>query len=308
MAKQRGRNTKLIIALGAALLILAAVTLWALLGDDSGSFDNTLGGPAGETPVREGLILTFVDVGQGDCIFAECGGQTMLIDAGEKAYEQTVSTFLNSRGVKTIDYIIATHPHSDHIGSLAYIIDTFGTKHIITPRVPGELIPTNAVYDDFLTAASESGAQVIPAEPGLSFNIGEAVVRVIAPVSDTAEFLNDMSAVFTLTYGGTSALLTGDASFAEEAQIIASGADIDCDLIKLGHHGSASASGEEFIEKVSPRYCVISCGAGNDYGHPAGSTLRRIEKYTDKIYRTDRCGTITAFSDGKDFTFEWEKS
>ena len=308
MAKQRGRKTKLIIAVGTVLVILAAITLWAVLSDDSGSFDNTLGGIAGETPVREGLILTFLDVGQGDCIFAECGGQTMLIDAGEKAYEQTVSKFLNSRGIKTLDYVIATHPHSDHIGSLAYVIDTFGANHILMPRIPAELIPTNVVYDEFLTAVSDSGAEVTAAEPGVTFTLGEAVVRVIAPVLKTAESLNDMSAVVTVTYGETSAILTGDASFAEEMQIISSGANIDCDLMKLGHHGSASATSEEFIEKVSPRYCVISCGAGNDYGHPADSTLGRVSKYTDKIYRTDRCGTITASSDGKDFTFEWEKS
>ena len=157
MAKQRGRKTKLFIAVGAVLVILTAVSLWALLGDESGSFDNTLGGAAQQTPVREGLILTFVDVGQGDCIFAECGGQTLLIDAGEKAYEQTVSRFLNSRGIKSIDYVIATHPHSDHIGSLAYVINTFGAKHILMPRIPAEINPTNAVYDDFLMAASDSG-------------------------------------------------------------------------------------------------------------------------------------------------------
>ncbi|MBR0112553.1 MAG: MBL fold metallo-hydrolase [Clostridia bacterium] len=307
MKKERKRRNRIIVFIAAAVVILTAVTLWAVFTDDSGSFDNTLGTISSPDESNPGLRVSFIDVGQGDCILLECGGKTMLVDAGEKIYEQKVSRYLLSRKIKTLDYIVATHPHSDHIGSLPYIMENFGTKNVIMPRIPREIIPTNYFFDSFIECVSESDALVTAAQPGLTFMLGTAQVTFIGPVSETAEDLNNLSAVCKVTYGETSLLLTGDAAFDEETEIINSGMDIKCDILKLGHHGSGTSTGSELLEKVSPKYCVISCGENNDYGHPAESTLKRILKYTDKIYRTDRCGTIVAESDGKNIVFTYGK-
>ncbi len=305
--KEKGkRKSKLLVLLLTAVLVLGAVTLWAVF-DDEESFSNTFGSAHSGEEDAPGFRITFIDVGQGDCILAECDGRTMLIDGGEKIYEQTVARYLYSRKIKTLDYIVATHPHSDHIGSLPYIFEEFGAKNVIMPRIAAELMPTGYYFDEFITGVGESGASVIAAVAGYKFMLGSAQVKIIGPLSETADELNNISAVLKITYGETSVLLTGDAAFAEEAEIIASGENIDCDILKAGHHGSSTSTGSEFLEKATPGICVISCGADNDYGHPAQSTLERISDYTDKIYRTDRCGTVTAESDGKVFTVKTEK-
>lgn len=252
------------------------------------------------------LQVHFVDVGQGDCTLVICNGKTLLIDAGENGHETDVINYLRSQNIEKLDYIIATHQHSDHIGGLPEVLEEFGTDNIIMPRLTKEQTPTNSTYTAFLKAVKASGATVISAKPGLTYSLSDATFEILGPVTDDCDDINSMSAVTKITYGETSFLVTGDAEKDEEKEIIETGADLDCDVLRVGHHGSSTSSCKAFLDAVSPEICVISCGKNNDYGHPHKEIRERLPKYSDEIYRTDILGDIVMISDGKtiDVSFE----
>ncbi len=241
----------------------------------------------------------YIDVGQGDCSLIVCDGKTLLIDAGENGHETEVINYLRSMGVVKLDYIIATHQHSDHIGGLPEVIEEFGMANLIMPRLTQEQTPTNSTYTAFLEAIKGSGAKVIASKAGASYSLGTAKFEIFGPVTNDVESLNSMSVVTKVTYGENSFLFTGDAETDEEREIIETGANLDSDVLKVGHHGSKTSSCTDFLDAVSPEICVILCGADNDYGHPHKNITKRIAKYTDKVYRTDICGSIVITSDGE---------
>lgn len=246
-----------------------------------------------------------IDVGQGDSVLVCAGETSILIDSGEKENASAVSGFIRSKGVDRLDYIIATHPHSDHIGAMADIITDIGADKIIVPKLPDSMVPTTKTYEDFLNAVKNSGSKLTAAKPGTEYPLGEingssAVMTVLAPSQD-AEFddLNDYSVCARIDFGAVSWLFTGDLSGDGEKALIDSGMNIDVTALKVGHHGSSSSSTNAFLERVTPSLCVISCGAGNSYGHPSDSAMKRLGKYTDSIYRTDMSSTVSVYSDGK---------
>ncbi|MBR6335502.1 MAG: MBL fold metallo-hydrolase [Clostridia bacterium] len=276
------------IAFAAAVLVFLAANGGILSG-----LENTLGSkkkkPLDDTP----FYICFCDVGQGDCTLAVCGGKSLLIDAGENGYEQKVFNLLNSAGIKKLDYIIATHPHSDHIGGIPEVLDYFGAGVLYSVRTDPKELDAAVTYSAMMNAAEECGARVEEPRQGISFMLGEAKVEFEGPVSFEDENLNNSSAVTKITYGKQTFLICADAEEAEEREIIESGADIDCDVIRIAHHGSAGSSSEAFLEAATPDYCVISCGRDNDYGHPHDAALERMRLFTDDIYRTDLSGSIT---------------
>lgn len=240
----------------------------------------------------------YIDVGQGDSSLIICDGQSMLIDAGENGHEIDVLNYLRTHGIEKLDYIIASHQHSDHIGGLPEVLDEIGTDNIIMPRLTKEQTPTNSTYTAFLKSVQNSGAKVIASKVGATYTLGSASFEILGPVTDDAEDINNMSVVVKMTYGENTFLFTGDAEKEEEREIIATGADLDCDVLKVGHHGSGTSSGVDFLDVVSPEICVIQVGADNDYGHPHENIVERLMKYSDEIYRTDLCGDIVITSDG----------
>lgn len=299
MAGKRNLNKKMIYAVAALVAVIVAAIL-ALASSESEP----------ETPeVPENtstLQVHYIDVGQGDCSLVVCDGQTLLIDAGENGHETEVINYLRSLGIEKLDYIIATHPHSDHIGGLPEVIEEFGMDNIIMPRLTKEQTPTTKTYTKMLEAIKGSGAKVISAKPGSSYTLGTAAVDILGPVSNNAEDLNSMSVVAKVTYGENSFLFTGDAETDEEKEIIESGANLDADVLKMGHHGSNTSSHKDFLAEVTPEICVIMCGENNDYGHPHKEPLERLKKYTDEVYRTDICGDIVITSDGENLDIEYE--
>ncbi len=285
----------LILALVAAIVISFENPLEGL--------ENTLG--KGNRPPKE-FSLHFIDVGQGDCTLLMSDGETMLIDAGEKGYETKINTYLYSLGISKLDYVVATHPHSDHIGSMPKVIKEFTPPMLVTPYLTPEQTPDSVIYEDLLTAVTKTDCTIFNPSPGEIFTVGYATVEVLGPVTNEAEDLNDMSLVLMITYKDSKFLLTGDAKKREEKSILESGANLDCDLLHVSHHGSNTSSSDEFLERATPDYAVISCGADNDYGHPHGKTISKLKKYTDKIYRTDICSDIVATSDGKNIEITYE--
>ena len=222
----------------------------------------------------------------------------MLIDAGERGNDQTILDYLKANSVEKLDYIVATHPHSDHIGSMPKVIEGIKVDNIIMPKLPNSLVPTTSIYQKLIKAIKASGAKVISAKVGDTYTLGDAKITIVGPVG-TPEDLNNASVVMKVVYGKNSFLFTGDAEEKSEKKILANGADIKADVLKLGHHGSSTSTSEEFLKVVSPSLALISCGKDNDYGHPHKETIEKLEKYNIPYERTDIKGTIVVGSDGE---------
>lgn len=298
----------LIIVLVVAIITSIGSSLgwWGELSEDPG---DTLGDFTQSDSFTESIndfSVHFIDVGQGDCTLVLSGDMALLIDAGENGHETQVLNYLRSMKIDKLDYIIATHQHSDHIGGIPEVLEEFEADNIIMPRLTKAQTPTNSTYKAFLSALQNSDAKIISAKPGLKYQLGEAEFEILGPVTDDCEDINSMSAVTKITYGNNSFLVTGDAEKDEELEIIENGANLDCDVLRVGHHGSSTSSSREFLEAVTPEICVISCGSNNDYGHPHDKALKRISYQTDEVYRTDICGSIVMTSDGENIDISYD--
>ncbi len=299
--RQRAATAVIVLIL---LIAAAAITLSELHGGPLPTWDE-LGSLVRltEPAVRyeRCLAVHFIDVGQGDSILIETPtGETMLIDAGERGNERTVTDYIDKYGDDTLEYIVATHPHSDHIGSMGSVINAFTVQNVLMPRLSQSSVPTHSFYKDFLTAVKKSGAKTIAAKAGSTFSFGKGTCTVLSPAAQSDD-LNNMSVVLRLDWGGTSFLFTGDAETAVEKQLLGGKyADLlDADVLKLGHHGSSTSSSMMFLNAVSPQYSVISCGLGNDYGHPHRETMDKLAKLDTTVLRTDTMGSIRMYSDGE---------
>ena len=252
------------------------------------------------------LSVHFIDVGQGDCIFIKIGDNTMLIDSGEKNNDEKIIKYLRNNGVDRVDYIIATHPHSDHIGAMETIIESFEIKNVIMPRLSEQNMPTTKGYENFLIAVKNSGANVIAATPFNEYEFGDANFAILSP-SNQSKNLNNMSVVIKLSFGDTSFLFTGDAESQVEQELISSGYDIRSNVLKMGHHGSNTSNTERFLQAVNPSFSVISCGKDNSYGHPHEEVVELLNKYDLNYKRTDKNGIIVVGSDGSNLTYITER-
>jgi len=253
------------------------------------------------------VIVSFLDVGQGDSILIQSDGYNVLIDGGEEDNASYIEGYLNQNGVDTLDYVIGTHPHSDHIGALPSIITDYNVESVILPTINDDDIPTTKIYENLLTAIADKGLKVTSAKVGNSYDLGNATLEIIAPNSSDYSDLNNYSVVTILTHGENTFLLTGDASETSEEEMLNNGLLEDVDVLKVGHHGSNTASSKEFLDAVKPEYAVIMCGEGNQYNHPSEETMDNLQAIEGiDIYRTDIDGTIVATSNGTDITFTFK--
>jgi len=251
------------------------------------------------------LKVHFLDVGQGDSILIQFpNGRSMLVDAGKNSSAAAIIDYLKKNGINKLDYLVGTHPHEDHIGSLDAVIEHFRIGEVLLPRVT-----TNTrTFRDVLAAIKSKCLKITAAKAGV--NILEAdnlSVKILAPNKSTYEDLNNYSAVIKIKYKEAAFLLTGDAEKLSEKEILAGKADLKADVLKVGHHGSRSSTSPAFLKAVKPRYAVISVGAGNDYHHPHGETLKRLKQAGAQVLRTDEKGTIVFTTDGKEITLTAEK-
>ncbi|RKO65726.1 MBL fold metallo-hydrolase [Desulfofundulus salinus] len=267
--------------------------------------DNRESRPPAASPQSSGdrvLKVHFLDVGQADSILVQFpNGQSMLVDAGNNDDGPVVVSYLKSKGISRIDYLVATHPHEDHIGGMDNVIRSFNIGQVYMPRAT----TTTKTFEDVLLALKEKGLKISTAKAGVTMlDQGSLKVNFVAPCGSNYEDLNNWSAVTRIQYSSTAFLLAGDAEAQSEEEMLASGANLKADVLKVGHHGSHSSTMWAFLKAVAPKYAVIFVGAGNDYGHPHKETLAKLTNAGVQVYRTDRDGTVVFTSDGKNITVE----
>ena len=277
---------KLLTAIGAFAIILICLIVYL-----AGNKKQLL-------PEDYPLNVFFFDVGEGDCELICCEDVNVLIDGGEAEYGYKVEQYLRACGIDKIDCYILTHPHTDHIGASAHVIETFPVTQVMTTSFSEFNLPTTKAYDDMLSAVDAAGAEILHVSGGQTYTYGPLRLDILSPLTETDDY-NDMSITVRAVYKHTSFLLTGDASSAVEEQILQSGAVIKSDVLKVGHHGSDTSTSEPFLHTVAPEYAVISCGAGNPNGHPSAQTLNILSKYETEVFRTDLNGTVLFYGTGR---------
>ncbi|MFQ7242583.1 ComEC/Rec2 family competence protein [Agathobaculum sp.] len=233
----------------------------------------------------------FIDVGQGDSALLLSGGQAVLIDAGTAESGAAVVRYLEELGVTELYGAVATHPHADHIGGMAQVIEAFPIEHFYL----GPETQNTATYSGMLDALEEAGVQpVIPADGDeLVFDSG-ASLTFLGPADDVPKSnLNDRSLITLFRAGDQDVLFMGDAESAAEESLLAHHPALTCDVLKVGHHGAATSSSEAFLQAVRPSTAVISCGVDNDYGHPSDQTLQNLSLAgVDDVRITAQSGTV----------------
>lgn len=253
-------------------------------------------------PSGDELVAHYIDVGQGDANFIELpNGEVMLIDAGIQSIGDDIIDYIENLGYDTIDYVIATHPHADHIGGMAEVIEAFDIETVYMPRA----VSTSKTYENLLETIQDKGLSIKTGCAGVEVVDEDNLdIVMVAPNSEDYSNLNNYSIVLKITYGDVSFLYTGDV---EEESLDEITSDIHADVLKVGHHGSDTSTSKTFLDKVQPKYAVISVGEKNSYGHPAASTIELLQEYTNNIYRTDINGTVVISTDGVNINVRTER-
>ncbi len=245
-----------------------------------------------QAPVYTGLDVYFIDVGQADAALIACNGHYMLIDGGNKDDSSLIYGFLKQHNVPKLDIVVATHAHEDHVGGLA---GAFNYTTADLTLCPVTSYSTDA-FKNFKNYAEQKGGGITVPWVGARYELGGSIITILAV--NTSSDTNESSIVLRLDFGSTSFLFTGDAGQTTEKVMIDSGKNLKADVLKVGHHGSYSATSYTFLRSVAPKYAVISCGRNNDYGHPHDAPLSRLRDAQVNVYRTDLQGTIHFHSTG----------
>lgn len=265
--------------------------------------------PLPEASQNQPLQVYYLDVGQGDSELIRIPGETgyfnMLIDTGEYQYADGLTDYLKGLGVERIDALICTHPHTDHMGCMARIVQRFDIGAFYMPMMPEDQTPATAAYEKLLDAALDKGLTINQLhEDAIIESPAGSQFQVMSPRVDADwDGANNYSAVIRLVYGESSFLFTGDAEDDSEEIILEDGYMLRSDVLKCGHHGSSSSTSDKFLEAVAPKYAVISCGKDNRYGHPHRETMAKLNTGKVITYRTDEDGTVLAESTGSSITF-----
>ncbi len=255
--------------------------------------------PSGQSSLsgQPQLLIAMLDVGQGDSILVGSDGYYLLVDAGDNTQGDDVLQALADMGVQRLAAVVGTHPDSDHIGGLDTVIDGMDVDAVYMSALESN----TRTYEDLLDAIDRRGLTVTVPKPGQEIQLGSAVVRFLWPPrghQDSQD--NNHSIVLRVSGAGHTALLTGDIEKRAEKALLQSGENVDCDILKVAHHGSASSSSQAFLDEAQPVIALIGVGAGNDYGHPKADVLRRLDGIGAHVYRTDRNGAISiAVIDGE---------
>lgn len=248
---------------------------------------------------REGtLTVTYLDVGQGNAILAESEGHYMFIDGGARESSSFVVSYLKKQNIEKFDYLLISHFDEDHLAGAIGLLHNFPVEKLLTPDYTAD----TSIYRSYEEVTGEKAYNAVHPVQGEEFKFGSAAFKVVSPVSYGHEDGNQDSIGIIMQNGGNKFFIGGDIGLQGEKEILASGADLDADVMLMNHHGSHVS--RNFLEAVSPSFAVISCGADNSYGHPRKDTAELLKEKGIPLFRTDKQGTIVAHSNGKEITFE----
>lgn len=244
------------------------------------------------------MEVHFIDVGQADATLITCDGHSMLIDTADDTKGTAIQSYLQNHGIAKLDYLVLTHPDSDHIGGAPVIITKFEIDNVFVSNYKKDDI----TYEKLIQALEYKYLEYLTPAVGSQYQLGTATITILAPCK-SYDNPNDSSIALMIQNGDNKFLFTGDATESAEADILKSNPDVSADVYKAGHHGSKNSTSEEFFKAVNPKYAVVSCAEGNSFGHPHAQTLNTLRMHDVKVYRTDEEGTIIAISDGMSITF-----
>ena len=295
---------KLAIAIILVILAVLGVDIENIIPNETNEIQNVQ--TEVETNVQESgevLEVHMIDVGQGDAFLLIQDGEAALIDAGEVEEGKTVVDYIKNLGITRLKYVNVTHPHSDHNGGMTEVITNLETGTIIMPDLK-DYKSTKIWYKKFNNELYNGTHEVEIAKVGNIYNLGDATIKVLGPINEPEDEPNNYSTILKVSYGNMDIIFTGDAEKKVEEDVLAAGADLDAEILKVGHHGSNTSTHEEFLDAVDPEYALIP--TGNKYGHPTKSTMENLEERGIEVYRTDENGTVVVTITHDDISFNCE--
>ena len=281
-----------------SFLSFAAIILYTLLSNDEITIEKQENKKT-DSNNTDVVKVEYIDVGQADAILIENNKKYMLIDAGNNEDGDLLVNYFKDKNITDFEYVVATHPHEDHIGGMDNIIKNFNIKNYYMP----DCYTTTKTFEELLDALEEKNLSFEKTDIDSEFLLGDALFKVLYTGTDKRD-LNNTSIVLRMTYKDVSFMFTGDATNVTEKKILAK--DLQSDVLKVGHHGSQYSTSDEFLDKVNPKYAIISVGTGNVYDHPKDITLNKLKGI--EVHRTDKEGTIRVISDGKNIDIETFKT
>ncbi len=237
------------------------------------------------------VYLHVIDVGQGSSTLIQQGNEGILIDAGEADYGGYVSEYINACGIDSLKYVVASHPHSDHIGGLPKVLKEIKTEEILMPEIDEKFLPTTKVYERLLDAIIEQEITATYCEVGDVYTLGDIKLQILGPVEQISD-LNNMSAICRLSVGDTDVLVPADAERKELGTCLSNGGNFESEILLMAHHGSENSLHSKFLAAVDPMEAVISCGKENSYGHPHDEVIDYLTENNIEYWRTDYSGDI----------------
>ncbi len=288
MARRRRKKAK--NKLSSALVFLLAVLAVFFFSTDSEEREALLSDSPNVS--AEAVYVHFIDVGQASATLIQSGDKGILIDAGEDNTGEYLAEYINSCGVEKLEYVVASHPHADHIGGMSDVFDKFPVGMVIMPELSDINTPTTRVYEKLLDGIIQYDIEVSLAAVGETYSIDGVTMTVLGPTEQVKD-LNDMSVICKVNANGTNIMILGDAEKQELSSVYETVTfDYKSDILVMGHHGSREAIHENFLDKVDADFAIYSCGEGNSYGHPHEEALDYTDSRNMIIYRTDYDGTI----------------
>lgn len=249
------------------------------------------------------MYVHYINVDQGDAILIQVNNKNLLIDSGPKSHKKQLVKFLNDLNISKLDYVIATHPHEDHIGNMNTVLNSYKVQSFYAPKV----YSYTKSFEQMIDSLKSNNLKITPIKRGCNtINLGfQTNVEVFSPINDTYDNENNYSPVIKISFGNNSFLFTGDAEKEIEDKLILLNDDLKADILKVSHHGSSSSTSDSFLNRVSPKYAVIIVGKNNIYDHPNDTIISKLNTYNIDILRTDIQNNITLISDGTNISYKY---